>query len=174
MSARMFLRLPARTSACALILAATVALLSGCATPRGPADSVAANATDSWSGRLSLLVESVPPQQYSAAFELRGTPRAGELTLTSPFGQQLARAHWSDGQAVLQRGDDERAYPDLDALTTQLTGTALPVTALFGWLQGQATAADGWNVDLSQLPQGRLRAQRLYPQPAATLRLVMP
>jgi len=92
MSATSFLRQRARAGGLALLMSSTLALLGGCATPRGPAEPVAASATDSWSGRLSLLVESVPPQQYSAGFELRGSPRSGELTLTSPFGQQLARA----------------------------------------------------------------------------------
>jgi outer membrane lipoprotein LolB len=52
-----------------------------------------------------------------------------------------------------------------------VTGTPLPIAALFDWLQGRATEVPGWHVDLSQVAQGRLRAQRTSPPPAADLRV---
>ena len=45
--------------------------------------------------------------------------------------------------------------------------------ALFDWLQGRATAAAGWQVDLSRMEQGRLSARRHDPQPPAALRIVL-
>jgi len=161
--------------AAGIALAAGMLVLGGCASapPAAPSAAAMASATR-WSGRLSLRVDSTPPQQYSASFELSGNASAGELTLTSPFGQQLAQAQWRDGWAVLRRGDDERSYPDLDSLTTELTGTVLPIAALFEWLQGRPAPTEGWKVDLSQIGDGRLHAERHTPLPTATLRVVMP
>ena len=158
----------------AAMCSALLVIAAGCASPSPQAAGESRPvASDSWSGRLSLQVDSDPPRQYSAAFELGGNARAGELRLTSPFGQVLAQVQWQQGQALLQRGDQSQVYPDLDTLTTELVGARVPVTALFDWLQGRATDADGWEVDLGDLPSGRLRAQRLQPAPAAHLRLVI-
>ena len=68
-------------------------------------------------GRLSVRVESDPPRSVAAAFELRGSPRAGELDLSTPLGSLMARARWSPGEVVLATPNEEKAYPDLDALT---------------------------------------------------------
>ena len=157
----------------ALMLAATLLLMAGCATPAPPASPAQALQSQGWSGRLSLQVESDPPKQYSAGFELSGDAQAGELRLSSPFGQLLALAQWREGHAMLQRGEQQQTYPDLDTLTTELVGATVPVTALFDWLRGRATEADGWQVDLADLAAGRLRAQRLHPAPAASLRIVI-
>lgn len=140
--------------------------LSGCATtdlqPVGPV----------WTGRFALRVQSDPPQSASAGFELEGEPAAGTLRILSPLGQTLATARWSEQGATLVRGQDTLHYTTLNALTEALTGTALPVVALFAWLRGKADAADGWTVDLSAHRERRLVAQRHHPLPAATLRLV--
>jgi outer membrane lipoprotein LolB len=55
----------------------------------------------------------------------------------------------------------------------EATGSAIPVAALFDWLEGRNTAVPGWQADLSELGQGRLRAQRMQPPPAADLRVVL-
>ncbi len=153
-----------RLALCAALLTA------GCATP--PAAPVAAIASDHWSGRLSLQVESEPPQGFHAGFELRGSAQAGELELHTPLGSTLALARWNGQAALLQRGDEIHAYPDLAALSAALTGTALPVAALFDWLQGRTAPAPGWEVELDP-DHGRLRARRTDPAPPATLRLVL-
>jgi outer membrane lipoprotein LolB len=146
---------------CALAL-----LLSACASapPAPPRDA------SHWSGRLSLQVESDPPQGFHAGFELHGSAQAGGMELLSPLGSTLARASWSAESALLQRGDQVHAYPDLAALSAALTGTELPVAELFEWLQGRAVPARGWELELEP-EQGRLRARRTEPAPAATLRL---
>jgi outer membrane lipoprotein LolB len=43
----------------------------------------------------------------------------------------------------------------------KLTGTDLPVASLFAWLRGQAEEAPGWQVDLKELPAGRLQARHI-------------
>lgn len=145
------------------------AILSGCALPPKPTAPAGENA---WSGRLALHILSEPAQHLSAGFELSGSAEQGELRLLSPLGQTVAAARWSPQGAWLERGDERRAYPDTQALTAELTGTPLPLSPLFAWLRGQPAPVAGWEVDLSQHADGRLRAQRLHPAPTVQLRLV--
>ncbi len=151
-------------------------LAAGCASPPSahpPTASTTEQAsTGPWSGRLSLQVDSEPPQGFHAGFELLGNAQTGELRLFSPLGQALASAQWDGGSALLLRGEERHAYPDLAALTAALTGATLPVTTLFDWLQGRASAVPGWSVELGPT-DGRIRARRLEPAPTATLRLIL-
>ena len=153
-------------------LAIAVLLTCGCATaPRsaGPA----AQPADVWNGRLALRVESEQVQSFSAAFELKGNARAGELALYSPFGATIARLSWSPGVALLRSDGKEQAFDSLDALTRQATGAELPITSIFLWLAGEDASAQGWTADLRRLAQGRLEARRSVPAPAMELRLVL-
>jgi len=166
-----------------LLAAAPLALaLAGCAQPRRrpqPPDSATATtattATTAWSGRLALQVhgEQSEDQSFSASFELQGTQREGQLVLLSPFGAVLAELQWSPAGAQLRQGGQLRESPSLDALVQDTMGTALPLGALFSWLAGEQAQAPGWQADLSQLAEGRLRAQRTDPLPRATLRVVL-
>ena len=126
-----------------------------------------------WSGRLGLQVQGDRPQDLYAGFELQGTPEHGDLTLLSPIGSVLARLTWQPGQALLEQGDRRWNDTSVDALTLRLTHTAVPVLALFDWLEGRATASEGWSVDLSAWSEGRIQAQRLSPPPQARLRIVL-
>lgn len=120
-----------------------------------------------------LSLASDPPQRFSAVFELEGTAQAGVLRLFGPLGAQAAEVRWSPTGAWLDRGDGQPApYPDLAALTADLIGAAVPVTAVLDWLAGRPHPLPGWEVDLSEQPQGRLRARRLTPAPEADLRLL--
>ncbi len=140
--------------------------LSGCAT-------VVPEDTQRWSGRMALRVHGTAPQSFSAAFELSGSPNLGELQLISPIGTTLALLRWRAGQATLQRGDQWQEADSLDALIEQLLGTPVPVAALFDWLRGEATLAQGWSADTSGIAAGRLSARRHSPEPAAELRVVL-
>ena len=154
------------------LLAATAGmavLASACAPLRPPA----APRPDTWSGRLSLSVRSEPPQSFSSAFELRGRAEAGQLQLSTLLGTTLAQARWSPGQAWLQSGAQERSYTSIEDLLRELTGTALPLPALFDWLRGIPTAAAGWEADLAQRSEGRLVARRLNPAPQVELKLLL-
>jgi len=155
------------------LLSTLAALLAGCAQPAvaPPADAAARQAY--WRGRLALRVETPEPTSYFASFELSGQARAGELRLFSPLGTTLAQLRWSPQAALLRNDGETRAFDSLDALATEATGTAIPIAALFQWLQGQPAAADGWQADLSQLGDGRLVARRAQPEPAAELRLIL-
>lgn len=147
----------------ALLVTAGCAQLSGGVRPQG---------TDIWSGRMSLRIDSQPVQTFSALFELRGSPEAGELSLTSPIGSTLAQLHWSPGEALLKNGSEVRRYESVDALIEAATGAAIPVGALFGWLAGRDDRVPGWRPDLAQIANGRLQATRENPGPTADLRIV--
>ena len=149
---------------------AALLLATGCASPGGPPSR--ADAEQAWSGRLSLRVDSEPVQTFSALFELRGAPQAGELVLTSPIGNTLAQLHWAPGEALLKDGSHTRRFDSVDALIEAATGAAIPVGALFGWLAGREERVPGWRPDLSQVAAGRLQATRESPQPRADLRIV--
>ena len=153
-----------------LLGVALLLALAGCAQApvRPPAASAA---VQSWSGRLSLQVDDTRAQSFAAGFELTGDAQTGEMKLTNPLGGTLAVLAWAPGSATLRSGNDTRQFPSLDALAAQVTGTPIPVAALFDWLRGVNTPVPGWQADLSQLNQGRLRAQRSDPLPAADLRL---
>jgi outer membrane lipoprotein LolB len=148
--------------ACALLLA-------GCATPpRTPS----APGAQSWSGRLALNVEGRANQSFSAGFELKGAPEAGELTLTNPLGGTAAVLAWSPGTATLRANGTTRQFASLEELAQEATGAPLPVASLFDWLAGKATPVPGWGVDVSSVADGRLHAQRTTPPPLVDLRVV--
>ncbi|RMA63362.1 outer membrane lipoprotein LolB [Acidovorax sp. 100] len=143
--------------------------LAGCAQPMAtaPMDE------DSWSGRIALQIDGQASQSFSAMFELRGTAQAGGLVLLSPFGNRIAQLDWKDGHAQLLSGQDTRTSDSLDALLQDVTGTRIPVTALFSWLKGTQASATGWQADLTGIADGRLTARRSDPQPTATLRIAL-
>ena len=147
-------------------------ILAGCASPpraTGPVDPV----TGPWSGRMALQVQDQASQSFSASFELKGTARSGELSLFSPLGGTLAVLAWQPGAATLNSNGQIRQFDSLEALVAHVTGSAIPVAALFDWLRGIDTPVPGWHTDLSQLAQGRVAAKRLEPTPEADLRLVL-
>jgi outer membrane lipoprotein LolB len=153
-------------------LAALVLGLAGCASPpRAP--SPGGSDSGPWSGRLAVQVQDKPEQSFSAGFELKGSARSGELQLFSPIGGTLAVLDWQPGRARLQANSRTREFDSVDALLAEVSGTVIPVHALFDWLRGIATPVAGWRADLSQLAQGRIAATRLEPPPQADLRLIL-
>lgn len=154
------------------ILLLAIFLIAGCAAPASP-EGQKEHEIQVWRGRLALQVLSEPPQSFFASFELSGTPTQGELSLFSPLGTTLAQLRWTPGGATLVNNGQAQSFESLEALATQATGAALPITALFQWLAGVQTTADGWAADLSQLEAGRLSARRIHPAPPTELRLVL-
>ncbi len=126
-----------------------------------------------WAGRLAVQVPDDPRQSFSAGFELRGSALAGELELLAPGGVTAALLQWRPGQASLTGpGLPARLGRSVDDLTRELTGAAVPVAALFDWLEGRPADVPGWEVDLTGRAQGRLSA-RQQAAPKAQLRIVM-
>lgn len=145
------------------------ALLTACAAPRPPKSG---GTSSGWTGRFALTIHNDPVENWSAGFELQGSATEGELRIQSPLGQLLADLRWSGGGAELQQGDRVTKRPTLDALSAELAGGAVPVAALFDWLQGRQAPASGWEADLSRQSEGRVTARRLQPLPTAELRLI--
>jgi outer membrane lipoprotein LolB len=165
---------PRRAAAPAL---AVLALLTGCATTPPAVDLIA--------GRLALQVaahDGVAERQFASAFELRGSAEHGALALTTPLGTTVAQARWQPGLVELATADGPRVYADLDALTRDVLGEALPLAALFDWLRArpwpaapsEPTAAGfaqlGWSVDVARRAEGWIVLQRARP-PAVTMRV---
>lgn len=149
---------------------AVLLLAAGCAQLSG--GSSAPKTSDSWSGRMSLRIDSEPVQTFAALFDLRGSAEAGTLSLTTPIGSTLAQLQWAPGEALLKDGSNTRRFDSVDALIEAATGAAIPVGALFGWLAGRNEPVPGWKPDLGQLANGRLQAVRESPSPRADLRIV--
>lgn len=143
--------------------------VAGCASPR----LVSVDANAYWSGRMAIQVMKDPPESLSASFELQGSARAGEMILLSPIGTSLAKLTWTPQLASLEQGSQRVEGSSLQSLGTRLTGTELPITALFEWLAGRSADAPGWQVDLSSHAQGRIAAERRLPAPATVLRIVL-
>lgn len=160
-----------RTRAFVCLLA--VSMLAGCASvgQRAP------EGAQTLSGKLSVRVDATdaaPARSESGNFELKGTPEAGQLNLSSPLGTVIAQARWSGQRAWLATSQGETAYPDLDTLTQEMLGERLPVAALFDWLRGRPWpgAASrphdsgagfeqlGWAVDLARFGEGWISARR--------------
>lgn len=102
-------------------------------------------------------------QSYFAGFELSGQASLGQMRLLSPLGQTLASLHWSPQGARLEKGDEVRHFESVAAMTAALTGQAIPLQALFDWLEGRATPVSGWDVNLAERAQGKITAKRRLP-----------
>ena len=154
-------------------LALSACLLSGCATPTRPQlrSSEAVMPQTEWQGRLSVSVMSTPPTAMSARFLLRGDVRNGSLDLYSPLGTTMGALQWSPQQVQLSDGKQLLNYESLAELTEKITGAALPMAAIFSWLEGKNDPVSGWQTDLSGAQQGSLMARRTAPAPEVTLRI---
>lgn len=155
-------------------------LLVSCAAPAPPGGGAP------WlSGRLSVRVDATADRQannVAAAFDLRGNDRHGELRLATPLGNVIAEARWDAGGVLLATGQSHRRYADLDTLSREVLGEALPLRAFPEWLSGRpwsgapSTArADGfdqlgWHVSLARFGEGFLEATRAAP-PAVQVRV---
>jgi outer membrane lipoprotein LolB len=158
-------------AAARVVLLACV-FLCGCA--QQPLSATAPSQdTTYWRGRLALRFDSPDQASFFANFELSGNATFGELNLTSPLGTTVASLRWTPEGAVLRGNGDARRFDSLDALAAEVTGTVIPIAALFQWLGGRSTLAAGWQADLSLLSQGRLTARRTDPEPVAELRLIL-
>jgi len=157
-----------------------ISLIAGCA-HLSSAKALNDQKTDLWTGRISLLVKSESEQFFSAGFELKGSPDRGELSLTSPLGNVLGQLRWSPGEARFDSGSDSNGgndglgqrFDSVDALMIRTTGAAVPLPALFGWLQGDNSTINDWSADLSRYSEGRIFATRIQPQPPVELRIVL-
>ncbi len=149
-----------------------ILLIAGCASEPGVKGTLSTQNTN-WQGRLSLRVHSLPEQAFSAHFDLQGHPQAGNLRFTTPLGTVLASMQWNANTATLQANGTLQHFESLSALVHHVTGTDLPIANLFAWLQGIDSPAPGWQVDLRDMPSGKLNAQRMAPETPADLKIIL-
>ncbi len=150
-----------------------------------PADAPA----DQLSGRLAVRVAADGNQverAVSVGFELHGSPQAGRIEFTSPLGNLVARADWTPQQVLLVTPQREQRFADLDSMSRQALGEAIPVAALFDWLRGRPWAGApsrgnapgdgfeqlGWQVDLSRIADSLVVATR-QAAPEVTVRALL-
>ena len=145
-------------------------LLSACATPVAHPPETHAPPQE-WTGRISLQVQSTPPQQMNASFALQGSAHAGQLDVFSPLGTTLASLQWNPKEAMLYQSDQPQRFASMAVLTESVVGTPLPLAEIFDWLQGRATPATGWQPDVSQLSTGWVFATRTSPTPTVLLKI---
>lgn len=148
-------------------------MLIGCATPSPTAPPLTAEPIHSpeWQGRISVQVQSDTPSSMSASFLLRGDANHGELDLYSPLGTTLGALQWTPQWVQFSDGGKRQYFNSLSELTEKATGAALPIEAIFDWLQGREAPTLGWQVDLSAASQGSITAHRTSPAPNVTLRI---
>ena len=151
-------------------------LVAGCAhktSSTAKNDDISKPVLGVWAGRISLKVQSDPPQAFFAGFELKGQPDSGELTLISPLGSILGVLSWTPSSANLQSAQGVKRADTVDELLEQATGASIPTAALFDWLAGKQTMISSWTADLSQHSAGRIVATRALPLPQVELRIVL-
>ena len=148
-------------------------MLTGCTTASRTGKSLSAEQTNNpeWQGRISVQVQGSHPSSMSASFSLRGDAKSGELDLYSPLGTTLAALQWTPQRVQFSDGGKQQFFNSLNELTERATGAALPVDAIFDWLQGHDVQATGWLADLSAAPQGTVTARRISPAPEVMLRI---
>lgn len=139
--------------ACAAAIAAA-GLLAGCAwfRPQAPAPF--------WQGRIAIKDPRDSENNMSASFELQGNASDGSLGLFNMLGLTLASMRWSEGFAELQSGGETHTYKSADAMVSASLGHSVPLSAVFGWLNGSNATVPGWEVDRSRYAERRLRARK--------------
>lgn len=156
----------------------------GCTTTAPPSLTPApAPEVSNLSGRLAVRVAALgeaPARSVTALFDLRSHDgQSGELDLSTPMGTIMGRATWNAQQVKLVTSQSERVYPSLSALSQDVLGESIPVQALFDWLRGRPWPGApseplqeesgmgftqlGWTLQLGQLPDGVIVAERAEP-----------
>lgn len=167
----------------AVCVALSALWLGGCATaPEIPTALPSAASLDAFAleGRFSLYQDT---RGYSGRLSWTHTPAASEVLLSSPLGQGVAEIAVDAGGARLKTGDGKvYAAPDVDTLTRDVLGYALPLAQLADWVRGRADGGEvvrdvlgritqlrhgdwrvsyGYRGDEAGAPPIRLDAQRL-------------
>ncbi len=130
----------------------------------------------SYQGRLSLRIASDPVQFSIVNFTLSGNSQIGELTLVSPLGTTDSKLSWTPKSASFNTGKGTLYYDSANEMIETVTGTSIPLSALFDWLAGIDTPINGWEADLSNMQNPdnpRLIAKRISPLPPVELRIAL-
>lgn len=109
---------------------------------------------------MSLTRSGLRTERWAVQFDLSGSATRGSLLLEGPLGTRIAQANWTPDGAWLTRNGQTEPFADMAQLTEAALGQALPLAALFAWIQGNAVHAAPWVVDLTQWATGRIRASQ--------------
>ena len=134
-----------------ILAAAAVAIsLAGCATPTtahlSNAPVGAYRDTIDLNGKINVVYQKSEGgrEGVTAGFNWAQRPGRIEVTLFTPTKQTAAEIVVTPDSATLtQAGREPRTAKDIDTLTQQTLGYALPVAGLRDWLQGYAVDAQG-------------------------------
>lgn len=132
-----------------LLAAATVAFaLSGCATSTANLSSAPVAAyrdTIDLNGKIDVVyLNNDKREGVNGTFTWTQRPGRIDVALASIMGQTVAEISVTPQSATLtQANRAPRTASDIDALTQQTLGWALPVAGLRDWLQGYAVDAQG-------------------------------
>jgi outer membrane lipoprotein LolB len=148
-----------------------VVIFAACTAPKNFTTDAQTPHGKPWQGRINITVQSDPPRSMSASFSLEGDAQNGELHLFSPLGTTLASLQWRPGGARWLQDGQLREYDSIAQITEEITGAALPMVAMFDWLEGRLAPSSGWQADLSALASGTLVARRVFPEPFVVLRI---
>ena len=115
------------------------------ATPPGASLNRIFNESIDLTGRLSLRYQQDgKDQSLDGKFTWRQEPGRTAITLSTPFGQTLAKIEIVPGASTLTRSSQPpRTEMDVDTLTASALGWPLPIAGLRNWLQGYATDSKG-------------------------------
>jgi outer membrane lipoprotein LolB len=126
------------------------AVLAGCATtganmPNANVPVAAYRDTVDFTGALSVTYEQEgQTKNDSVRYSWSQRPGNIDVTISGPLGQTLATIQVTPQAATLTQPDRvPRTARDIDTLTSQTLGYALPVNGLRDWMQGYATDAKG-------------------------------
>jgi outer membrane lipoprotein LolB len=132
-----------------LAAAAIATSLAGCATSTANLSGATVGAyrdTIDLNGKINVVSQKSEGgrEGMTARFSWAQRPGHIEVTLFTPTGQTAAEIAVTPESATLtQAGREPRTAKDIDALTQQTLGYALPVAGLRDWLQGYAVDAQG-------------------------------
>ena len=132
-----------------LAAAAIATTLAGCATSTANLSSATVGAyrdTIDLNGKINVVAQKSEGgrEGITAPFSWSQRPGRIEVTLFTPTRQTAAEIVVTPDSATLtQAGREPRTAKDIDALTHQTLGYALPVAGLRDWLQGYAVDAQG-------------------------------
>lgn len=132
-----------------IALAAAVLALSGCATSTANLSTASVGAyrdTIDLNGGLAVSYQKGDgqPERLSVRYAWSQRPGRVDVSITGPLGQTVAEVSVTPESATLTQANREpRTAKDIDALTQQTLGWALPVSGLHDWLQGHAIDAQG-------------------------------
>lgn len=128
-------------------------------------------------GQLSIKLlawQDLPAKGLSLGFFFSGHTDQGLLDLMTPLGTLMAQVGWHADEAWVVSQEGRQTYADLDELSRQTLGEALPLRSLVHWMQGQpdptqpSTTDDqagvfeqaGWRIDTRELAEQRIQATR--------------